>query len=261
MTQSGLCNLNGLGVLVTRPQHQAKRLYQLIKACGGRPLLFPALEITEPDDSGPAHNLLAQINNYPIAIFISPNAVTRCLEMLGDQGLPDTLQLAAVGRGTADTLAYAGYTVNIVPEQHFDSEALLETAELTNVQGKSVLIVRGVGGRAHLGDTLKSRGASVDYAEVYQRRIPNVDPQPLLQRWVMDVGVVTVTSLQILDNLWHLLGEQGQALFLETPLLVVSERIRAHARELGFRQVLLAPKAEDRAIVTTLCGWMSGSPL
>ncbi len=233
----------------------------MISASGGRPLSFPGMEIAEPENPLPARERLARLCDYQIAIFVSPNAVSRCLAMLGDQPLPESLELAAVGKGTADTLARAGYAVSIVPEGHFESEALLETPELTAVQGKRVVIVRGVGGRTLLRDTLVSRGAVVDYAEVYQRRLPDADPASLLERWSADVEVVTVTSQEILENLWQLCGEQGQAQLAATPLLVVSERTRMRARELGFKQVLLAPRAEDKAIVETLCGWVAGSPL
>ena len=260
---SEICNLKRLGVLVTRPEEQGQSLCQLIDDNNGRSIQFPGIEIAEPEDVAGAVERLSHLQDYRIAIFISPNAVNRCLEMMGDDVLPDSLELAAVGKGTADTLARAGYPINIVPDERFDSEALLETPELqeSNVAGKTVLIIRGVGGLSLLGDTLIERGALVFYLEVYERRVPDQDPTELLNRWTADVGVVTVTSLEILENLWNMFGEEGQEKFVETPLLVISERIRTRARELGFRMVLLAPRMEDRAIVETLCGWVSGSPV
>ena len=260
---SSICNLKRLGVLVTRPLDQGKALCQLIDDNNGRSMQFPGIEISEPENLAEADASLLRLKDYRIAIFVSPNAVTRCLEILGDTVLPDKLKLAAVGKDTADALAHAGYPVDIVPDERFDGEALLDTPELQakKVRGKSVLIIRGVGGVPLLGDTLAERGAAVAYAEVYERRVPDRDPTELLDGWTVDVGVVTVTSLEILENLWALFGEKGQQQFLNTPLLVISERSRTRARELGFRTVLLAPKLDDLAILHTLCGWVSGEPV
>lgn len=259
---SDICNLKRLGVLVTRPLDQGKALCQMIDDNNGRSIQFPGIEIAEPENPAEVVERLSHLQDYDIAVFISPNAVFRCLEILGGKVLPDSLELAAVGKGTADTLARAGYPIGIVPNERFDSAALLETRALQQsyVSGKRVLIIRGVGGLSLLGDTLAERGAAVVYVEVYERRVPDRDPTELLNRWTADVGVATVTSLEILENLWNVFGEEGRPQFLNTPLLVISERIRTRARELGFRTVLLTSRMEDRAIVETLCGWVSGKP-
>jgi len=172
------CDLDGAGILVTRAAHQADGLCQLIRNQGGRAIKFPTLEILAPADPEPLKKLISGISECHIAIFISPNAVSWRLGYLRDTGLPEGLKLAAVGSSTARALAAAGYTVDIVPDVQFDSEALLATPELQSVQGKRIIIFRGEGGRALLGDTLVERGADVVYAEVYRRACPDVDPSP-----------------------------------------------------------------------------------
>ncbi len=251
------CDLDGTGILVTRAAHQAHSLCQLIKEQGGRPIRFPAIEITAPVDPGPLQKLMSGISKFDIAIFISPNAVSWGLKTLQDAGLPGGLQLAAVGSSTARALASAGYTVDIIPDVQFDSEALLATPELQSVRGKRIIIFRGDGGRALLGDTLAERGANVAYAEVYRRVCPDADPSPLFYRWEADVELVMTSSLDVLENLFRIVGKTGAECLRKTPLIVVSTRMRVRARELGSEQIILASGAEDGAMLKAACRWRS----
>jgi uroporphyrinogen-III synthase len=83
-------------------------------------------------------------------------------------------QVFAVGPGTARALQAHGLDSIITPDGQ-DSEALLALPQLADVAGKRVVIVRGVGGRALLADTLRARGAQVDFMECYRRMRPRAD--------------------------------------------------------------------------------------
>ncbi len=240
-------DLGGLGVLVTRPAHQSVGLCRLIERHGGRPIAFPAMVILLPADPASAARLLAE--SWDLVIYVSPNAVNFAA-VLGT-GLPSAGLSAAVGKGTAKALAAAGVAVDRVPDR-FDSEGLLALSDLADMGGKRVLIVRGQGGRALLGDTLARRGAEVHYAEVYRRGVPEGDPAPLLARWREDVQIVAVTSTELLQNLIRMLGVKGAALLRETPLLVISERMLEPAHQMGMRCVHLAAGADDDSIFEAL---------
>jgi uroporphyrinogen-III synthase len=151
----------------------------------------------------------------------------------------------------------SGITVDIQPEGSFDSESLLAMPELNEVATARILIVRGNGGRQLLGDTLQERGGSVDYLEVYSRNISSADPKPLIATWERDVDIVTVTSCGILDNLFSLLGEAGRAKLCATPLVVVSQRIKARAQEHGCKSIVLAGEASDQGLLAAICEWRS----
>ena len=249
------CDLTGIGVLVTRAIHQAGPLCDLIQAQGGTPQLLPALEISDPLDPTPIQTLLAQLDRFDIAIFISPNAVTHGLAQLPGHTLPPDLKIGAVGAGTARALQYAGVGTHIVPEDRFDSEALLATPALQQVTGRRIIIFRGEGGRPLLGDSLRQRGAEVVYAEVYRRVRPETDVSELLSRWSSDVQIVTTTSNDILNNLSQMLGEEGASRLQTTPVVVISERMSIRAQELGCKQVILAHGADNQAILEALCRW------
>ncbi len=249
------CDLRGIGVLVTRPEHQAGGLCERIEASGGKALPFPAIRIDSTEDADAARLLLGMETGDTL-IFVSPNAVTfGLLQLLHGERLPDGIRLAAVGKGTARVLLQAGYPPDVVPPTRFDSEGLLATPELQQVVGKRIVIVRGVGGRALLGETLKQRGAEVSYAEVYRRQRPVADVGPLLADWSQRVQVVTATSNDILASLAVLLGEAGRQRLCTTPLLVISPRMVEEAQRMGFEQIVLADGADDESIVRRLCEW------
>ena len=258
MTDSD-CGLKGLGILVTRPERQADPLCELISAKGGRPIRFPALSIAGPKDPVAVKNQLDRIDEFDVALFISPNAVVYALDLLPGATFPRRLKIGAVGQGSARALREHGVTVDILPAERFDSEALLALPELVEVADRRILIFRGNGGRQLLGDTLKRRGAKVEYAEVYQRQCPNLGADLILERWKSDVQLVTVTSSEILDNLTALLGDAGIKLLRSTPLVVVSERMRIRAQELGCQEIIVAPRASDHDLITTICKWVTSN--
>lgn len=250
--------LAGVGVLVTRPAQQAAHLCALLEAEGACAIRFPVLEIVSPDDTGVLNDIIDRLESFDIAIFISPNAVKRAVNCIqARRAIPAGLRLAAVGRGSARTLAQLGLEVDIVPATRFNSEALLELAAMQQVAGKRIVIFRGEGGRELLAETLRQRGAEVEYAEVYRRVKPKSDVAGLLRHWARgDVDVVTVTSNDSLRNLYDMVGQLGRQWLQQTPLVVVSERTRALAAELGFKQVpVVASEASDEAIVRAVKEW------
>jgi len=244
------CRLNGAGVLVTRPVHQAARLCALVEAHGGRPVRFPALEIQDPLDPGAAEDLLRAANAFDLVLFVSANAVERAAPHLPRPLRP---ALGGVGDGTARALRAHGLDPTVLPTTSADSEGLLALPALQAVRGRRILIIRGAGGRPLLGDGLRARGAEVHYAEVYRRALPEVDVAPLIAGWRQEVRVVVATSREVLDNLVTLLGAAGRPLLEETPLVVVNERMAAHARTLGIRRVIVAAGPGDEALVRAAC--------
>ncbi|MCP4285504.1 MAG: uroporphyrinogen-III synthase [Gammaproteobacteria bacterium] len=253
------CNLEGVGVLVTRAVHQAAGLCKLIDELQGRPIRLPAVEICAPAQTEALSEQLAQTKTCDIAIFISTNAVNWGLKQLPGGRLPEKVIIAAVGLATAQALATSGHAVSVVPDEGFNSEALLATPELSaaRVAGQKILIFRGEGGRQLLGETLNRRGASIEYAEVYRRCCPAHVGNLGQADWINDVDIITATSNIMLDNLFHLFGQAQREWLQRTPLVVISERTHNHAGDLGCRQVILAAGPDDRSIVEAICGWKS----
>ena len=247
-------SLCGLAVVVTRPEHQAGPLCELIERHGGVAIRCPALSIQEPADWGPARATLSRLAHYRLAIFTSVNAVECALPLIGQHGgWPTTLEIAAIGRATARRLAEAGVKHCLQPASDFTSEGLLTLLGPEKVAGQAILLIGGEGGRVLLGEALTARGARVDRATVYRRQQPLTDVSALMEHWRCGtLGAVVITSTESLLNLFDMLGKAGQDALRDTPLIVLSARTRQTATELGCRHLLITSEASDEAIIAAL---------
>lgn len=233
-TRSSAANpLRGRGILVTRPREQAALLAGLIAQAGGRTHLFPAIEIEDL----PAPAALERLREFDLAIFVSPTAVAKVMPHV--PAWPAALRAAAVGAGTRRELERRGITAVISPSGGADSEALLALSEMQQMAGRRVVIFRGEGGRALLGDTLAQRGARVEYAACYRRKCPKSS----VQTWKTgEIDAVTVSSAEGLANLFAMLDT---AFLQATPLFVPHPRIADEARARAVREVLVAGPSDD----------------
>jgi uroporphyrinogen-III synthase len=258
MTGAGL---NGKGILVTRPAHQAAVLAEQIIAAHGKPVMFPVLEILDTADLAPLYALIDRLDAVDMAIFISPNAVNKAMNLIRSRReLPATLQIAAIGRGSSRELKHFGIENIIAPTARFDSENLLEMPEMQEVAGKHVVIFRGDGGREMLGDTLAARGAQVEYAECYRRSRPDVNAGNLLRQWSRnEINAVTITSSEGLRNLYDMLGKLGRQWLKTTPVFVPHERILGVAQELGLEHGILTEPG-DEGLIAGMTAWFAQQP-
>jgi uroporphyrinogen-III synthase len=243
-------SLAGIGIAITRPIDQAKKLAALITEAGGTPILFPLIEITPLADYSQFEAVISKIETYDWAIFISSNAVQNGMPKLIKQGIPPSLKFAAIGPVTANELQSFGVIEVLTPKERFDSESLLTLPEITNVSSKKILIVRGVGGRDVLAETLKTRGAQVTFAECYQRTNPQTNCDLLAQLYTDKKlhGIVVTSS----EAMRHLLDLAGDAAWLKNVTLFVNHaRIAELPLQMGLN-VAVADALGDEAMLKRL---------
>ena len=239
--------LQDASVLVTRPAAQGALLAARIEQLGGEAILLPAIAIEPLAADAAAH--------HDLVIFVSSHAVEHGARLIT---IGSATRVAAIGKSTAAALQALNIVVDIVPEADSNSEALLAHPGLSLVQGSSVLIVRGVGGRTLLQESFAASGMSVQVLEVYRRVLPVIDAATvatLEARWhAGDLDVVTATSVETLTNLAMLLGDRS---FLrDAPLLVASPRIREAAVAMGLRgDIIVANGADDESLLGALSYW------
>jgi len=244
--------LAGLNVVVTRPREQAAELARRMEQLGANPLLFPLLEIEAVHDEQLLHEQLSRLRQADIAIFISPNAVRHGMAaILAAGGVPVSVQIAAVGQASAKALRELGITRVIAPTERFDSESLLALAEMQAVAGKRVMIFRGDGGRELLGDTLRTRGALVEYVTCYLRCKPDMNIGEMI---AAAPSAITVTSSEALSHLWEMIEETDRTRLAGMPLFVPHERIAKAARQQGWQHVVVTESGDD-GLLSGLIAW------
>jgi uroporphyrinogen-III synthase len=244
--------LAGLTVVVTRPERQAGRFIQLLYEAGAASTAFPTLAI-DPITLDAASRARLVPDSFDWVIYTSTNAVEQSLAQLPR---PLKARIAAVGRSTARALRDQGLEVHATPEQVSNSEGLLAVPGLRDVRGRRILILKGVGGRDTLRESLSRRGAEVTLGEVYNRTVAVPAPgavESLQRACASGLAVIAVTSVDVLDALLELAPETRVPRLRDTPLLVPGERVAAAAWERHWRGPLIAaPSAEDGIMINAL---------
>jgi len=218
---------------------------------------FPTIAIKASSQTPFLNNLQDNIEQFDIALFVSRNAVDFTFNYLQADKLPPTLQLGVIGKGTWMALQNQGVDSHIIPAESYNSEGLLASQVLLDVKGKNVIIFRGQQGRSLLGDTLRKRGARVDYQEVYQRVLPDYSAgliEKLTATHFPDLAIFT--SAEGLSNCFQLLSDEMAQTLRSIPWLLISERMRETARNLGHNaDIIIAISASDEGIVQAIQSW------
>jgi len=242
--------LEGLSILITRPQRQAERLACAIEAAGGGAIVFPTIEIQPLADDSALRATVGRLSDYQMAIFVSANAVAQGMPYLTSGGAyPATLVFAAIGDATRKALQGFGVNEVLAPVERFDSEALLDLPEMQDVASKRIVIFRGEGGRETLAQKLRERGALVEYVVCYRRIRPQRDLNPLRANWQAgNIHAVSAMSLESLTNLYDILDDSTKRLLAATPIFVPHPRIAEAARKLGLTDVRVTGVNDDDLI-------------
>ena len=245
----------GVRVLVTRPAEQARALARRIQAEGGEAVVFPVLTIEPEPDLAAVRAAIGPVRDYDVVVFVSPNAVAHGHALLDAQS-DRAPRIAAIGPSTALALEARGVTVTIRPAAGYTSETLLAEPGLRELRGQRALIVRGGSGRELLAETLRARGATVAYADVYRRVAEHADAAALRARWrSRGIDLVTALSVETLDAIRSALGDEGHALLSAAALVTASDRVIKRAAALGLSSVVQARGPDDAALVEAMIAW------
>jgi len=236
-------------VLLTRPLKQSQNLQLLLNEASLEYVLFPAFEINKVDNVMPSET-------YDVIIFISVNAVIYSEEYFS-QLFDDPLKVFAVGPTTAKKLADKGVKVDAYPLENASSQELLAMPECGELTDKKILIVRGKGGTQTLKNSLKAKN-QVDYLEVYRRtpcKVSRLHVESIERFMQTPDGIVIANSVESLFNVIKLAKEirsYHEEQLKSRTLVVFSERIKVHAKKMGFENIHVTPTPSDKGTIIEL---------
>ena len=246
-----------VSVLVTRPRKQGERLARTLAHNGFSVSHVPVMEVQplvgEPHTST-NRGILQNLRDYDAVIVVSLNAAEQLL-FHPAVTISAAQPFYTVGKTTADFMAGQGISIHYPPEK-MDSEGLLALPDMQpdSIRGKRILIVRGVGGRELLAETLSQRGARVESCALYSRYRPD-DNIGELAAALEACDIVLLNSVESAENfiaMARAAAVDAARLAAEKNLLVPGERVADFLRQQGFGHIITAENATDAATVAAL---------
>jgi uroporphyrinogen III methyltransferase / synthase len=193
--------LHGRRVIVTRARAQASGLAGTPIALGADVVELPAIRIIPCLAAPEVRDAVHDLHAYALVCLTSPNGVRLLFEAMAAQGRDAralaNATVAAIGPGTAAALRDAGVIADIVPDR-FVAEALVESLEKFEVEGRPVLIARAADARDVLPNALRERGAEVDVVALYETVAETPDEGTLAA--AQEADYVTFTSSSTVRN-------------------------------------------------------------
>ena len=250
--------MSGWRLLLSRPAGDWAALAAALSEVGIHSSSLPLLAIEPLTETAEHRATMRELDRYCAVVVVSKPAARLGLELLDRYGpQPPFGQVwFSVGAATGAILEDFGLDVSW-PTCGDDSEALLalpRLAEALEIEDSKVLILRGEGGREHIAETLRSRGAQVDCLELYRRYLPDYPPEMLIETLRLErLNGVVVSSGQGLTSLRELAGSDWSEL-RELPLFVPSLRVAEMAEALGAKRIVDCRGAGTAALLAALRG-------
>lgn len=228
-------------VIVTRPAEQQSGLVALLDQNGFEPIPVPMLQIERLPELP-----LPDLTGFDTLVFISTNAVSAWEQATTAQPvkISSAVRVFGVGHQTVKALAHIGMSAT--------TPTVMTTEGLLNEpwfqQKRSVLIVKGEGGRITLQQTLQEQGSVVDTWSGYRRMGPSEEAQRRLAQLLTEG--VDAMLVQSGEALVHVIDAAGP-LLARLILVVPSERVALQTQGSTCR-VVVAPSALDSDMVAAL---------
>ncbi|MFT5235248.1 MAG: uroporphyrinogen-III synthase [Shewanella sp.] len=239
-----------MNILLTRPEGRNQSMIEILTQLGISYIVTPLLAV-QATDNKQHQEAIAHFKAADIVIFISTNAVVFSSQAIA-LNKHSSMQFYAVGDATFNALQARGVTSFKAPSNYQQTEGLLTLSQLQDLSNKKIVIVRGVGGRETLAETLMQRGGKVDYWEVYQRTYPAIDDGIPYQWRDAKVDTIIITSGEILHSLNKLVPKELFAWLRACHIIVPSSRVKEQALAYGLNNVTNAKAANSKAMLSAL---------
>jgi uroporphyrinogen-III synthase len=252
--------LAGRRVVVTRAEHQAEELVDLLTAAGATVERLPLLALLPPEDPAPLATAARDLASYRWAVFSSANAVRALFGAMGENRWPDGVAVAAIGDATNAALGADAVRPDIVAEESTAEGLLAELApRLRHGPSERILLPQAADARPTLAAGLRAAGHDVDTVIAYRKTVPP-DARERAAAIFGDgpLGWVTFTSPSTARSFAGLFeprwSERRRTLRAASIGPVTSEALRT----LGVPPAAEASKASDEAMVAAIVAHVQG---
>jgi len=247
--------LFGKRILVTRAQHQASQLSQLLLKRGAVPIEMPAIEIQPlpiPDEFDQA---ILNLKDYHWIIFTSANGVEAFFHRLNALNLDarwlKDIRIGAIGSVTASALEHWGLRADCAPKK-YTSKSLLAQLQRHDIAGCRVLLPRADIAGKELTLGLAQLGAEVHEVTAY-RTIPNTKAISQGKQLLLagEIDIITFTSSSAVTNLVAALGKKREAMN-KALIACIGPTTAATATQAGLRVDVVAQQHTTLGLVEAI---------
>jgi uroporphyrinogen III methyltransferase/synthase len=207
--------LFGKRILVTRAQHQANALNQLLSERGARPVELPVIDIQATANTKELDRAISNLEQYDWIVFTSVNGVSsffqRLYELKLDARALKGLKIGVIGPATAKALEIRGIIPDYLP-QVYTSQGFLAGLSRQDITGQQFLLPRADIADKELAEAISQLGAEV-YEVVVYRTVPVATAIPQVKEMLLsrEIDVITFTSSSTVSNLVALFNKEELA--------------------------------------------------
>ena len=243
MEPSSLRCLEGVKILVTRPQEQNLLLSTKLHNLGATTIELPTITILPPNSTDRLDESMLRILHYDWVIFTSVHGVRFFSQRLEALGEPfdklKQVKVAAIGPATAAALERLGKKPDYVPTEYLSEKIAVG---LGDVKGKRILLPRADIASKKLPELLRQRGAKVEEVVAYRTVIPeDLSADRLKSVLNQGIDVVTFTSPSTVRNLARIVGANELEVLLKGVKVACIGPVTAEAtQKLGIHADIVA---------------------
>ncbi|OCG01167.1 uroporphyrinogen-III synthase [Gilliamella sp. wkB112] len=233
-------------IIVTRPSPEGEVLTTQLNQANFPAIHLPLFDITAGNDLVNLQQQLNQLLPLDIVIISSPQITYIIKNNLANLSLPKHVRYFAIGEKSAKLFGQLTKQSISYPEQE-NSEGLLQLLAHESLKNHNILILRGNTGRQLLMESLTLQQAKVKLIECYRRQPITYSNNILANN--IDKQIIIVTSI---ENLLQLETYCQIAHKRQVNLIVTSERIFSHAKQLKWQKILLVASAHNQDLLTAI---------
>ncbi|MBK4775826.1 uroporphyrinogen-III synthase [Candidatus Pantoea edessiphila] len=244
-------------ILITRPEPDSQELILHLRQLGKQAWSLPLIEFFPGSDLCCLPYYITNLLYATDLVFIlSKQAVYFADYTLKKANIPwpDYLNYYAIGYTTALAFKKASNLNINYPKNKENSEELIILTKLYEIKNKRAIICGGNSSRELLKKTLLDLDIKVCFIECYKSVRKKYDGEIEGKRLrKLGINTLVVTSGDMLEQIFYLFPKNDrEEWLLKCKLLVVSERLFKIARRLGWKDIHITEKANNKHILKVL---------